>query len=119
MNAAKKLDMLSAVREFSNYGTLTSKGMTAFAGDHTSDEKKIWSMFPKFSWNAKQAIQLALVASRLEHKNARRKLALLEVAKVLPVLAPDEILVLSVALNHGQRALDEIQQVVKLMRVKK
>lgn len=111
--------MLSAVREFSSYGTLTTKGMTAFAGDHTDDEKKIYSMFPKFSWNAKQAIQLALVASRLDYSSARRKMALLEVSKVLPALSPAEILVLSVALNHGPGGLADVQPLIKLMRVKK
>lgn len=119
MNTRQKLDLLYAIGNFSQYGTLTAKGMTAFAGDHHSDEKHVFNVFPDFSWSAKQAIQLALLSNRLENSHPKKKLALLEIAKVMPSLRPPEILVLSVALEHGVDGLKNVRPLVKLLKVRK
>ena len=120
MNAKKKLAMLDAIQEFSSKGMLTTKGMTAFMGDHPDEEKHVFRYCPNsFSWNAKQAVQLALIVHKNGSSSLHGRMAMMEIAKIVPALRPDELLGVSVAMNHGLDGLIEATPTFKLLKVKK
>ena len=119
MNARRKLDLLTAVQEFSFKEGLNQRGMDAFLGEHSDTEKFAFKHFKEFSWNAKQAVQLAIAANKAPSGSLRRKIAMVEIAKILPALRPNELLAVSVAVDHGTEALLGLKPAFKLLRVKK
>lgn len=119
MNAKKRLSMLAAMGEFISKDTLTNKGLTALMGEHPDEEKFVFKHLSDFSWNAKQAVQMAIGLHRESASSVQKKISMMEIAKVIPALRPHELLAVHVAIGHGVEGLLGIKPALKILRVKK
>ena len=118
MNAARKLQMVEVLGEFSQ-AMISPKGMNALIGGRiTGIGKSLLKMFPKFSWTGRKALQLALLVSRDGRASFNGKIAMIEIGKCMPHLRPDELLAVMTAMNHGFPGLLAVKKNVKMLKLR-
>lgn len=116
MDTRAKFDYVEKIQKFASRDGMTSRDILDLIGVGRDIEWDVNKKFKSFSWAGKKALTMALVVNEVGKRNRGGKLAMLEMAKVLPVLQSQEVLAVMIGMEHGKEALNTFRSTLKIER---